>query len=423
MSNIVKSFGTILKDNRYVKFQASKYQEIKKEKVTKSLPEQFNPIDKWGAFLSPVHNQGKCGACWAVATAKALTDRYSLLSIGAFTDILSPYQMIMCQGTVFPNIPLDDKSVYQINLDAHTSGACNGNSLFTAMDFLYSIGCVSETCVSRGLFKKYNIPDIADIVSSESVPMCQTIIGNNYDRCMDRSRTPCFYRTIVGYQVDSDVESIKQEMYKWGPVVGGFKVYENFLNKYDGKTIYTGPEKDEKEVGGHSVEIVGWGKENGVDFWWLCNSWGTDWGLSGLFKMKMNIPECELEKNVVGFIPDFPGFNMNMISYPVSTSPELVALRAWMNINPIYGYKNSAIKEIKAGKIKGDLEPIFTLKIPDMYTEWLGELDKNKAIPYYSVPHFEQRKTKLSYDYVFLVIVFFIICYYTGKYFGQRFRF
>lgn len=417
MSKIVKSFGTILKDNKYVKFQSTKYNESKKT-VDKVMPPTFNPVEKWGAFITPVHNQGKCGACWAISTAKTLNDRYAILSVGAFTDVLSPYQMIMCQGTIFPSIPLDKKSMYDLSLEAHTSGACNGNSLFTAMDFLYSVGCVSEACVSRGLFQKYNIPDISDIVNPESVPMCQTILGDNYDRCMDRSRTPRFYRSIVGYQVDSDIESIKQEIYKWGPVSAGFKVYENFIDKYDGKTIYKGPEKDEKEIGGHAVEIMGWGREDDTDFWWVCNSWGTEWGLSGFFKMKMNIAECEIEKNVVGFIPDFPTFNIKMIRYPVSTSPELIALRAWMNINPIYGYKNSVIKDIKKGKIKGDLIPIFSSKMqmPDMYNQWLGEIDKHNSITYYSVPHFENvKKDGVTSLQIFLMIVFIIVCYFVGR--------
>jgi hypothetical protein len=423
MSKITKSFGTILKDNNYVKkFQSTKYKSVQK-KITKELPSEFNPIDKWGIFLSPVQDQGKCGACWAIASTKTLNDRYSILTIGAFTDALSPYQMVMCQGTIFPNIPLDKDSVYEINLNAHTEGACNGNSLFTAMDFLYAVGCVSESCVSRGLFKDYNIPDISEIVKSENVPMCQSILGDNYDRCMDRGLAPRFYRSIAGYQVDSDVESIKQEIYKWGPVTTGFNVYDDFINEYDGKTIYMGPKKDSQKQGGHSVEILGWGKENGVDFWWICNSWGTSWGLSGFFKMKMNIEECELEKNVVAFIPDFPKFKLDMINYSISTSPDLIILRKWMDINPTYGYKNSSIQEIKQGKVKGDLIPIFVTTIPDMTTEWLGEIDKHLSVTYYSVPRYQKgmmETVKDNYISLFFMIAFIIICYYIGKSIAKR---
>lgn len=31
----------------------------------------------------------------------------------------------------------------------------------------------------------------------------------------------------------------------------------------------------------HIVAIVGYGTENGIDYWLIRNSWGTEWGLNG----------------------------------------------------------------------------------------------------------------------------------------------
>ena len=419
MSNIQKSFGTYLtQDNRYTKLQASKY-TAEKQKIDKKMPESFNPIEKWGFFLSNVRNQGKCGACWAMATSKTLADRYSILSGGAIED-LSAYQMIMCQGTIFPSIPLDDKTISRINLEAHTEGACNGNSLFTAMDFMYSVGLVSTKCVNHGLFKKYDIPDITTITDPESVPLCQSILGEDYNQCLDRSVAPRYYRTIAGYQVDSDVESIKQEIYKWGPVVSGIQVYKDFIDDYNGTTIYMGPKEGSKSEGGHAVEILGWGKENGVDFWWICNSWGVEWGLGGYFKMKMNIKECQLEQNVVSFIPDFPGFKKDMIHYQLSNNPELIALREYMKIDPINGYKEASIIEIKNGEIKGDLVPIFNKdNIPDMMTTWLGEISEDDFIFYESVSRYQNNK---NYFMIFIKLIGFIILIVAFFFIGRRVR-
>lgn len=413
--NSNKTFGTILKDNKFVFKQSSKF-KAEKKKIDKVMPKVFNPIDQWGFFLTGVRDQGKCGACWAVATSKTLADRYSILSVGSILDDMSAYQMIMCQGTILPQIPLDKDSIYQINLQAHTNGACNGNSLFSALDFLYAVGCVSTSCVSRGLFKKYGFKDLSLISNPEDVPACTVALGPSYDTCLNKEKAARYYRIAAGYQVDSDPESIKQEIYKWGPVTAGFKIYEDFINEYDGTTIYTGPKKDSKMIGGHAVEILGWGSENGVDYWWICNSWGTKWGLGGYFKMKIGIPECELEKNVVGFVPEFPEFKKSMIQYDITISPEDIALRKWINIDPITGYKFDAIDKIKSGKLEGDLTPIFQRNVPDMNVVWLGDISTEdfNFYDFYINLKLNEKYNVISFKNVFWSIILILLFYFIG---------
>jgi len=56
-------------------------------------------------------------------------------------------------------------------------------------------------------------------------------------------------------------------------------------------------------VGGHAVKIIGWGTENGADYWLIANSWGTSWGEEGTFKIARGTNECSIEDGIAAGAP------------------------------------------------------------------------------------------------------------------------
>lgn len=383
---IVKSFGTELVDKPKVALKAALFRAIRPD-VRRSLPKAFPSNDmkspewqKYLDYLAPVQNQGSCGACWAFSSSGMLSDRYSLLSGGKIKIVASPAKMVMCTFDFNALSSGDLEKWWQDRGQSQgfhakfakqlkSQIACAGNNLYSACQELYifgtpSIDCVPYNTMSTNDKDKYNLGKSSD---PSNIPNCWDVLGLDMDTCADGKTAARIYRADDIYSLEHNEQDIMQEIYRWGPVAAGFKVYEGFVSKYDGKSIYTGPEKNENVAGGHAIEVVGWGEENDVPFWWIKNSWSPKWGMNGYFRMKRGIVECQLETNVVGIKPEFPGKSVWTSTLDIVEDIDK-ALRAFPghNIDPDSLYFTTAVPKIKAGKLEGNLDPIIqTNQLPN----------------------------------------------------------
>lgn len=76
---------------------------------------------------------------------------------------------------------------------------------------------------------------------------------------------------------------MKAEIYKNGPIGCGIDATPEF-EAYTGG-IYS--QYKAYPVIDHEIAIVGWGVEDGVEFWYGRNSWGSYWGEQGFFRIVM----------------------------------------------------------------------------------------------------------------------------------------
>jgi C1A family cysteine protease len=77
--------------------------------------------------------------------------------------------------------------------------------------------------------------------------------------------------------------AIQQALVGYDPVVIGFSVFSSFESDQTARTGWVAqPEVSSEQVlGGHAILIVGYFQHNGMLYFVVRNSWGSDWGDKG----------------------------------------------------------------------------------------------------------------------------------------------
>lgn len=240
--------------------------------------------------IGDVKDQGNCASSWAVAVASTFTDRLCIATNGTFTQNLSAQNLMSCG---------DDEKL-----------GCNGGSAFKAWEFITGKGIVTggnfdsnEGCqpYKNRPCDHYGDSGMTNCSSLRRTPMTicrEKCINKNYKVKYDDD----LHKTSVNYITSwTNVTQIQQEIMTYGPVTALMYVYENFVGYKKG--VYKSTVGD--LIGYHHVKLIGWGVDNdGNEYWLAMNSWNSNWGENGLFKILRGYNFCSIELLVMAGIAD-----------------------------------------------------------------------------------------------------------------------
>jgi len=272
------------------------------------LPDAFDARENWPncPSIRAIRDQSSCGSCWALGAVEAMSDRVCISSGGNIQVTLSADDLLSCCKAC--------------------GFGCEGGELLEAWEFWVRDGIVtgSNYTLHQGC-RPYPFPPCEHHSTKQHfepckhdlypTPRCEKKCQASYT---DKAYAEDKYYGRNAYAVDTNVKAIQNELYTNGPFEVAFEVYEDFLNYKSGIYKHVGG----KMAGGHAVKLIGWGVEDGVDYWLVANSWNRDFGEDGFFRIVRGRNECGIESGGVAGIPRLQNFGGGSDD---STSPLLQA--------------------------------------------------------------------------------------------------
>ena len=199
------------------------------------LPDSVDWRDS-GAVVD-VKDQGSCGSCWAFSTIAAVEGINQIVTGDLIS--LSEQELVDC--------------------DTSYNEGCNGGLMDYAFEFIIHNGGID---------------------TEEDYPYTAR------DGSCDQYRKNAKVVTIDDYEdVPANDEKALQKAVANQPVSVAIEAGGREFQFYD-SGVFSGKCGTALD---HGVTAVGYGSENGVDYWIVKNSWGASWGENGYIRMARNI--------------------------------------------------------------------------------------------------------------------------------------
>ncbi|XP_052197962.1 cysteine proteinase mucunain-like [Diospyros lotus] len=226
------------------------------------LPESVDWRER-GA-VAAIKNQGSCGSCWAFSTVAAVEGIHQIVT-GELIE-LSEQELVDCD------------TAYNVG--------CNGGLMDYAFEFIVGNGGIDTEA-----HYPYRGVD----------GTCDPIRKNAKVASIDG------YEDVPPYNEKALKKAVAHQPVSVAIEAGGriFQLYESGI--FSGNC---GVALD------HGVAVVGYGTENGMDYWIVRNSWGTGWGENGYIRMERNVARARTGKCGIAMQASYPVKNAQDLAKP-----------------------------------------------------------------------------------------------------------
>ncbi|XP_046392676.1 cathepsin B [Ischnura elegans] len=254
------------------------------------IPENFDSRKQWPhcPTISEIRDQGSCGSCWAFGAAEAMSDRLCIHSNGKVNFRFSSEDLVSCCTSC--------------------GDGCNGGYPGSAWAYWVHHGIVSGGSYGSNQGCRPYAFEPCEHHINGSRPPCQGEGGDTpacLKTCQKSYNIPYEQDLHYGsssYSITPHAKQIQKEIMMNGPVEAAFTVYEDFLTYKTGVYQHV----DGSELGGHAIRILGWGVDKAAGntpYWLVANSWNTDWGNGGYFRILRGSNECGIEDDIAAGLP------------------------------------------------------------------------------------------------------------------------
>merc|ERR1719379_1612012 len=226
--DFVKTYVAGVKSNPHLRRAKNYNYDLTKEA---DIPDSIDWVQK-GA-VTPIKNQGQCGSCWAFSTTGSVEGAYQIAT-GKLLSF-SEQELVDCAGS-------------------YGNQGCNGGLMDNGFKYIEAKGDVLESTYP------YTAKTGTCTTSKTTNPAVKVTGYTDVPQNNEAQLKAAVEKQPVSVAIEADQS--------------GFQFYKS--------GVFSGTCGTKLD---HGVLVVGYGTEDGKDYWKVKNSWGATWGDAGYIRM------------------------------------------------------------------------------------------------------------------------------------------